>query len=279
MNKKLQVFVSSTYTDLKEERQAAVEAILDAGHIPAGMELFKAGNESQLKTIYKWIDESDVYMLILGGRYGAIESKSGKSYTQLEYEYALSKNIPVFAVVLSQYFLTNKINTLGLNNVMEQTAPDKYQLFKSLVMSKIIREVDDYKDIQITIHSTLNEFMNSYNMIGWIRPNYLSITSQHQSTNFKFLYNDLNQFIIYNNGKKDFNANEYFVQNIKYFQIGVSDTYKQTIYRRYSKIYIFNDLLEYTKDENDLSMAQLTKLGYDYYNYLIHKKEDNALPQ
>lgn len=69
MNKKLQVFVSSTYTDLIEERQAAVEAILDAGHIPAGMELFKAGNESQLKTIYKWIDQSDVYMLILGGRY------------------------------------------------------------------------------------------------------------------------------------------------------------------------------------------------------------------
>lgn len=54
MNKKLQVFISSTYTDLIEERQAAVEAILDAGHIPAGMELFKAGNDSQLKTVYKW---------------------------------------------------------------------------------------------------------------------------------------------------------------------------------------------------------------------------------
>lgn len=78
MNKKLQVFVSSTYTDLIEERQAAVEAILDAGHIPAGMELFKAGNESQLKTIYKWIDQSDVYMLILGGRYGSIEIRLEK---------------------------------------------------------------------------------------------------------------------------------------------------------------------------------------------------------
>ena len=96
MNKKLQVFVSSTYTDLIEERQAAVEAILEAGHIPAGMELFKAGNKSQLETIYKWIDDSDVYMLIFGGRYGSVESKSGKSYTQLEYEYALNRNIPVF---------------------------------------------------------------------------------------------------------------------------------------------------------------------------------------
>lgn len=275
MNKKLQVFVSSTYTDLKEERQAAVEAILDAGHIPAGMELFKAGNESQLKTIYKWIDESDVYMLILGGRYGSIETKSDKSYTQLEYEYALSKNIPVFAVILSQSFLTNKINILGLDKVMEQIAPYKYQLFKSLVMSKIIREVDDYKDIQIAIHSTLNEFLNFYNMVGWIRPNSLPITSQHQSVDFKSLYKDLNRFKIY----KDFNANEYFVNNIISFQIGVSDTFQNTIFHRYTKIYIFNDLLEYTKDENDLSMAQLTKLGYEYYKYLICQKEDNALSQ
>lgn len=171
MNKKLQVFVSSTYTDLKEERQAAVQAILDAGHIPAGMELFKAGNESQLKTIYKWIDESDVYMLILGGRYGSIEEKSGKSYTQLEYEYALNKDIPVFAVVLSESFLTTKINLLGLSDVTEQKAPEKYKSFKEFVMSKIIREVDDCKDIKITIHSTLNDFMNEYNLVGWVRNN------------------------------------------------------------------------------------------------------------
>lgn len=169
MNKKLQVFVSSTYTDLTEERQAAVEAILDAGHIPAGMELFKAGNESQLKTIYKWIDESDVYMLILGGRYGSVESKSGKSYTQLEYEYALSKDIPVFAVVLSESFLTDKVNSLGLSNVLEQKSSEKYQDFKAFVMSKIIREVNDCKDIKIAIHTTLNEFLNEYDLIGWVR--------------------------------------------------------------------------------------------------------------
>ena len=175
-------------------------------------------------------------------------------------------------------FLTDKVNSIGLKNATEQITPDKYQIFKSLVMSKIIREVDDYKDIKIAIHSTLHEFMNSYNMIGWIRPNSLSITSHHQPINFKSLYNDLNQFIIYNDGEKDFNANEYFVINIKCFQIGVSDTYQKTIYHRYSKIFIFNDLLEYTKDENDMNMAQLTKLGYEYYNYLIHKKDNVSTP-
>ena len=107
MNKKLQVFVSSTYIDLIEERKIAVQAILNAGHIPAGMELFSTG-KSQMKTIQKWIDESDVYMLILGGRYGTVEPKSGKSYTQLEYEYACSKKIPVFAILLSETLITLK---------------------------------------------------------------------------------------------------------------------------------------------------------------------------
>ena len=169
MNKKLQVFVSSTYTDLIEERQAAVQAILDAGHIPAGMELFKAGNQSQLKTIYKWIDQSDAYMLILGGRYGCIEKTSGKSYTQLEYEYALSKDIPVFSVIISDNFLTEKINHMGLSNVTEIDAPDKYKEFKELVMSKTIRPVDDCKDIKIAIHTTLNEFISEYDLSGWVR--------------------------------------------------------------------------------------------------------------
>lgn len=171
MEKKLQVFVSSTYTDLIEERQAAVEAILDAEHIPAGMELFKAGNESQLQTIYNWIGKSDIYMLILGGRYGSIEPRSGKSYTQLEYEYAISKGIPVFSVVLSQSFLESKISLLGLPNTMEQFNHDKYNLFKSLVMTKIIREVNDCKDIQLAIHTTLNKFLLEENLTGWVRNN------------------------------------------------------------------------------------------------------------
>lgn len=197
MNKKLQVFVSSTYTDLIEERQAAVEAILDAGHIPAGMELFKSGNKSQLQTIYKWIDESDVYMLILGGRYGTVEPESGNSYTQLEYEYALSKNIPVFAVVISESFLTQKINSLGYDKTIEKDFPDKYKSFKEFIMSKIIRNVDDCKDIKINVHSTLNEFINEYDLSGWVRNNNENDTIQLLKDNNKLIKenNSLNKQI------------------------------------------------------------------------------------
>src|SRR5215471_2014903 len=109
IRKRLQVFVSSTFEDLREERQAAVEAILSAGHIPAGMELFAAGDESQMEVIKQWIDESDVYLLILAGRYGSIDEKSGKSYTQLEYEYAVAKGKQLFACVIKESALDARV--------------------------------------------------------------------------------------------------------------------------------------------------------------------------
>lgn len=164
--RKLQVFISSTYIDLKDERQAAVEAILGAGHIPAGMELFKAGNNSQLATIKKWIDQSDIYMLILGGRYGSVEEDSGKSYTQLEYEYAINKNIPVFAVVLSDDFLQRK--SLEEKSVYEEKYQENYKQFKDFVKTKMIKEINEIKDIQIAIYESLKELEEENDFSGWL---------------------------------------------------------------------------------------------------------------
>lgn len=170
MNKKLQVFVSSTYTDLIEERQAAVQAILDAGHIPAGMELFKAG-KSQMKTIHKWIDDSDVYMLILGARYGSIEEESGLSYTELEYRYALSKNMPVFAIVLEDSFLSSKATSCGENSIFEIGNKYKYNSFKDTIESNIVKYVSNIDQISSVIHAQLNNIYNdpNYSLAGWIK--------------------------------------------------------------------------------------------------------------
>lgn len=168
MNKKLQVFVSSTYIDLIEERQATVHAILDAGHIPAGMELFKAG-KSQVKAIQHWIDESDVYILILGGRYGSIEEKSGLSYIELEYRYALSKNMPVFAIVLGDEFLFEKAASCGKNIIFEKEHKYRYNSFKDKVESNVIKIVNNLNQISDAIHLQLNNILNdpNYNLIGW----------------------------------------------------------------------------------------------------------------
>lgn len=56
MNKKYQVFVSSTYKDLQEARAKVRDAILSMYHFPVGMELFGAANEEQWQIISETID-------------------------------------------------------------------------------------------------------------------------------------------------------------------------------------------------------------------------------
>jgi hypothetical protein len=169
-DKKVQIFVSSTFTDLREERQAAVEAILSSGHIPAGMELFSAGDESQMTVIKRWIDESDIYLLILGGRYGSIESASKKSYTHLEFEYALQTGKPLFSVVISEKALEEKIKVLGLGAI-EQNFSAELGKFKKLVLSNLVKFWDDKKDIKIAIHETLADMIYRRQLTGWVRGN------------------------------------------------------------------------------------------------------------
>jgi hypothetical protein len=150
-----------------EERQAAVSAVLKAGHIPAGMELFTAGDRSQMVTIKEWIDESDVYMLILGGRYGSIEKTSGISYTELEYDYALQQKKPVFAVVISDLALDAKIKAGG-RSFIENNEPKALALFREKVLSNISSFFEDKKDIKLCIHESLADFATKRELKGWV---------------------------------------------------------------------------------------------------------------
>ena len=86
--KKFQVFISSTFRDLSDERQDAIRSVLDLGHIPSGMEISPAADVEQFDYIKKVIDECDYYVLIIGARYGSVDS-AGVSFTEKEYAYAL----------------------------------------------------------------------------------------------------------------------------------------------------------------------------------------------
>src|SRR5229473_917212 len=100
MDKRYQVFVCSTFSDLQEERQEVMQALLELDCIPAGMELFPAADEDQWTLIKRVIDDCDYYMVIIAGRYGSI-GPNGKSYTQMEYEYAIDSRKPVVAFLHS----------------------------------------------------------------------------------------------------------------------------------------------------------------------------------
>ena len=102
MNPKYQIFISSTYEDLKEEREQVLKTVLRLGHIPIGMEMFNAANQTQWEMIKRRIEESDYYIVIIAHRYGSIEKESGLSYTEKEYDYAESIGVPTFGFVINR---------------------------------------------------------------------------------------------------------------------------------------------------------------------------------
>jgi hypothetical protein len=167
MDKRYQVFICSTFEDLKPERQAAVEAILKAGHIPAGMELFTAGDKSQMEVIRQWIDQSDLFMLILGARYGSLEPTTGRSYTELEFEYARERGKPFFAVVLSESGLAQKVHQHGLA-VVEQINENAYRQFRKVVTSQLCAFFDDPKGVKLAVLETLPQLTAGRELAGWV---------------------------------------------------------------------------------------------------------------
>jgi hypothetical protein len=100
MNKRYQVFISSTFEDLKEERQAVLKAVLEMDHMPAGMELFPPSDETAWRLICDVIDSSDYYALIIGGRYGSLD-EAGIGFTEKEYDYAIQQKKPVIPMLHS----------------------------------------------------------------------------------------------------------------------------------------------------------------------------------
>ena len=103
MEKKYQIFISSTYKDLIEARSKVRDAILSMMHFPVGMEMFNAADEEQWEIIQETIDSSDYYVLILGQRYGSViesGSDAGISYTEKEFRYAREKKIPILVFII-----------------------------------------------------------------------------------------------------------------------------------------------------------------------------------
>lgn len=95
MKDKYEIFISSTHDDLIEERKKITEVLLAMECIPCYMESFYASDISTWDFIKDILSRCDYYIIILAGRYGSICEETGKSFTQMEYEYAKKLNIPI----------------------------------------------------------------------------------------------------------------------------------------------------------------------------------------
>lgn len=97
--RKYQIFVSSTYFDLHAYRGVVMQAIMNLGHIPAGMEILPTGRPPW-DTIEESIRSSDYFLLLLGKCYGTIDQKTGLGFTERELNYAAAQGIPVIVLML-----------------------------------------------------------------------------------------------------------------------------------------------------------------------------------
>jgi len=161
--KRYQVFVSSTYLDLVEERQEVMHALLELDCMPSGMELLPAANESQWSLIKKVIDDCDYYIVIVAGRYGSI-GPDGLSYTEMEYRYAASQGKPIIS------FVHGAPGQIAADRC-EPTDNGKSRLadFRMLVEQKLCKQWSSAAELGSVVSRSLIQLMRSTPAIGWVR--------------------------------------------------------------------------------------------------------------
>jgi hypothetical protein len=168
MEKRFQVFVSSTFRDLEEERQEVMHALLELDCMPSGMELFPAANETQWELIKRVIDDCDYYLLILGGRYGSI-GPEGLSYTEMEYDYAISVGKPTIAFLHKE---PGKIESE--KSEKSEEGQDKLNRFRKKIEKKLCKHWISPADLGSVVSRSLIQLIKREPAVGWVRANELA---------------------------------------------------------------------------------------------------------
>jgi Domain of unknown function (DUF4062) len=162
MNRKYQVFISSTYDDLKDQRDAVVKAVLELGHLPVGMEMFQAGDVTQWETIKSYIDSSDYYVVILAHRYGS-KSSHGISYTEMEFDYAGQQKVPRLG------FIIHGEASWPVKHI-EVSAQSELDAFKKKLGSdRIVKFWSTTDQLAAAVFKSLSHEIAINPRVGWVR--------------------------------------------------------------------------------------------------------------
>lgn len=166
---KYQIFVSSTYEDLRDERDQVIKAILEMGHLPVGMEMFSAADEEQWKLIARQIDECDYYVVIIAHRYGSMEGEI--SYTEKEYNFAIKQRIPTLGFVIDE--------AANWPKVKMDSDPAKIQSLNSFKDKVKVKSTGIWKsadDLYGKVSISLMKEISVNPRIGWIRASEISLS-------------------------------------------------------------------------------------------------------
>lgn len=162
-----QVFISSTYIDLKDERNKVIQGLLEADCFPAGMETFPASDDDKWDLIKGVIDDSDYYLLIVGARYGAEDEESQLSYTEKEYDYAVQQGKPVMA------FVHGNPGAIAADKTDQNDAKrEKLEAFRDKVQSRMVKMWTNADELPGFVAQALMKLRKQKPAVGWVRGNH-----------------------------------------------------------------------------------------------------------
>ena len=164
-DKRYQVFISATYLDLREEREALLQVLPALGCLPVVVEAH-GQNLTTMVNIRRRIDESDYFVLLVGSRYGSL-MPSGVSYTHMEYVYAATKKKPTVILMhespetrsadLQEQNISGKLKLSDFRKLLIREQPDNIFYWR------------DKTDLTTALRSMIPALIRCHPSLGWVR--------------------------------------------------------------------------------------------------------------
>ena len=142
----LKVFVSSTYEDMMDYRQAVIDELNKLEVIPRTMEQFVSSPDKPLDVVLAEVRRCQLFIALVAMRYGTIDSDSGKSFSELEYQEAVKNGIPVLAFIIDENACAVLPKFVDIGDSAEKLKQFKATLDKDGYTSRF-KSVDNLKEL------------------------------------------------------------------------------------------------------------------------------------
>jgi hypothetical protein len=177
--KRYQVFISSTFEDLKEERRAVQDVVISTGDFPVQMESFPAADKDQFEFIKTLIDDCDYYVLIIAGRYGSTDGDDGLSYTHKEFRYAVSRGVPILVML---HGALDKIE-VGKSETGEDRIARLRDFIEEAQTKRLRKTWTNLEGLKLAVREALDHAKATKPRVGWVRGNSLASVAALEELN------------------------------------------------------------------------------------------------
>jgi uncharacterized protein DUF4062 len=147
------VMVSSTAVDLPDHREQVVDACLQQEMLPKAMEHLPARGADAIRISREMVDEADIYVGVIGFRYGTVPAGHAISITEMEYNRALRRGIPCLI------FLMHESHPLKAADVEKGKGAVKLDAFKDRLRRKhTVKYFKSPDDLRAHVINSLSQY-------------------------------------------------------------------------------------------------------------------------